>query len=59
MAQPLLQHGWRETIRIVGVSFGVRGIGTAALGWPADGEGIVTACQVCAFLQEVERNRRA
>lgn len=59
MVQPLLQHGWRETIRIIGLSFGMRGIGTAALGWLAPGEGIVTACQVCAFLPEVERDRRA
>ena len=33
-----------------GFSFGMGGIGAAALGWLADREGIVTVYQVCAFL---------
>ncbi len=33
-----------------GFSFGMGGIGAAALGWLADQEGIVTVYQVCAFL---------
>ena len=51
-----------------GFSFGMGGIGAAALGWLADREGIVTVYQVCsflpaigllcAFLPELERERR-
>lgn len=50
-------------------SFGMGGIGAAALGWLADREGIVTVYQVCAFLPvlglvcaflpNIEREQRA